>query len=181
MFDSLIETRRSIRKFLKRPVEPEIIEKLVAAALRAPSSHDRSPWELIVVTDTELLAKLSLAKEKGADFLKGASLGIVVAADPGKSDVWIEDVSIAATFILLAAHDMGLGGCWIQIRERRHNESTTAEAYICQILKIPQHLKVECIIGLGYPGEKKAPHRAKLPLEKVRHNAYDQPFTRNAG
>lgn len=176
MFDSLTETRRSIRKFLKRPVEAEIIEKIARVTLRAPSSRGLSPWELVVLTDPVLLEKLSVAKEHGASFLKDAPLGIVVVADPTKCDVWIEDASIAATFLLLAAHDMGLGACWIQIRERRHSESMTAEAYVRRALGIPDHLRVEAIVAIGYPGEKKSPHRGKLPLEKVRHNSYDQPL-----
>ena len=176
MFDSLIKTRRSIRKFLKMPVEPEKIEKLVEAALRAPSSHGLNQWEFIAVTDPQLLQKLAHAKEHGSGFLKGAPLGIVVLADPGKCDVWIEDASIASVFILLAAHDMGLGGCWIQIRERRHDEMKTAEAYIQEVLNIPAHLKVESMIAIGYPGERKPPHQEELPFAKVHRNGYGQPF-----
>ncbi|MDD5094543.1 MAG: nitroreductase family protein [Dehalococcoidia bacterium] len=176
MFHSLIETRRSIRKFLKKPVEPEKIEKLVETALRAPSSHDRNPWEFIVVTDPQLMEKLSHAKEHGSDFLKGAPLGIVVLADPAKCDVWIEDASIASTFILLAAHDMGLGGCWIQIRERVHNQEKSAEEYVRDVLHIPPNLKVESMIAIGYPDEKKRPHpRETLQFEKVHRNGYGQP------
>ena len=76
MFLSLIEKRRSIRKYKKRPVEPEKIEALAEAALRAPSSRGFNPWEFIVVTDRAMLVKLSGAKPHGSSFLKGAPLGI---------------------------------------------------------------------------------------------------------
>ncbi|MCP4600162.1 MAG: NAD(P)H-dependent dehydrogenase/reductase, partial [Proteobacteria bacterium] len=158
MFDFLIETRRSIRKFKQQAVEPEKIEKLVEAALRAPSSMSRNPWEFIVVTEPELLAKLARSKEHGSSFLKNSPLAIVVCADPQKCDVWVEDASIASIFIHLAAHDLGLGSCWIQIRDRMHDGSITAEEYVRQILAIPENLKVESIVAIGYPDEQKDGH-----------------------
>ncbi len=173
MFDFLIETRRSIRKFKQQAVEPEKIGKLVEAALRAPSSMSRNPWEFIVVTEPELLAKLSRSKEHGSSFLKNSPLAIVVCADPQKCDVWVEDTSIASMFIHLAAHDLGLGSCWIQIRDRMHDGSTTAEEYVRQILAIPENLKVESIVAIGYPDEQKDGHpKDQLQYHKVHLNAY---------
>ena len=75
MFISLIEKRRSIRKFKDQPVEEEKIDILVEAALRSPSSMSRNPWEFIVVTDRDCLERLSQAKPHGSTFLKGAPLG----------------------------------------------------------------------------------------------------------
>ncbi len=82
MFMSLIQKRRSIRKFLEKPVEEEKIDFLIEAALRAPSSRGFNPWEFVIVTERDLLAKLSGAKIHGSGFLKNAPLGIVVCADP---------------------------------------------------------------------------------------------------
>ena len=173
MFLSLIERRRSIRKYLEKPVEAEKIDALVEAALRSPSSRGFNPWEFVVVTDKTLLEKLSTAKPHGASFLKNAPLGIVVCADPEKCDVWVEDASIASIFIHLAAESMGLGSCWIQIRKRMHDQTTTAQAYIRSILNIPKNLAVESIVAIGYPGEKKPPHRKeKLQYEKVHYGLY---------
>ena len=111
MFHSLIRTRRSIRRYENKPIEAEKIDLLLEATLRPPSSNNRQPWEFVVVTDKDLLEQLSSAKPHGAGFLKDAPLGIVVCADPGKCDVWVEDASIAATFIHLAAASLGLGSC----------------------------------------------------------------------
>ena len=168
MFLSLVQKRRSIRRYLEKPVEDEKIDMLIEAALRAPSSRGFNPWEFVVVTDKSLLEKLSKTKPHGASFLKDASLGIVVCADPEKCDVWIEDASIASIFIHLAAESIGLGSCWIQIRKRMYDQTKAAQAYICELLNIPENLNVESIVAIGYPAEKKSPHKKEdLQYEKV--------------
>jgi nitroreductase len=177
MFTTLVQKRRSIRKFLKKQVEPEKLEVLVEAALRSPSSMGKNSWEFIAVTDPGLLEKLSRAKPTGAAFLKDAPLGIVVCTDPGKSDVWVEDASIASAFILLAAESIGLGACWIQIRQRKHSETMTSEKYISEVLGIPETLKVAAIMAVGYPDEKKAPRdKSELPYEKVHIDSYGKGY-----
>lgn len=177
MFNSLIETRRSIRKFKSQPIEQKKIEQLIEAALRSPSSMNRNPWEFIIVTDAQLLEKLSQSKQHGSSFLKGAPLGIVVCADPQKCDVWVEDASIASIFIHLDAHDLGLGSCWIQIRDRMHDGNTSSEDFIRRILDIPVQMKVESIIAIGYPDEEKPPHKKDdLQFIKVYINRYGERY-----
>jgi nitroreductase len=173
MFLSLVQKRRSIRQFLKKPVETEKIEKILEAALRAPSSRGFNPWEFVVVSDRVLLERLSRAKPHGASFLKDASLGIVVCADPEKCDVWIEDASIASIYIHLAAESMELGSCWIQIRKRMHDREKSAEQHIRELLDIPENLNIESIIAVGYPAEKKPPHpKEDLQYKKVHYDGY---------
>ena len=173
MFMDLITKRRSIRRFTANKIEEEKVELLKEAALRAPSSRGVNPWEFIFITDRSLLANLSAAKPHGSTFLKNAPFGVVVCANPEKSDVWVEDASIATIFIELAAASLELGSCWIQIRERMHDETQTAEAYIAQLLNIPSHLKVESMIAIGYPAESKPPHsKEELQNEKVYLNQY---------
>ncbi len=175
MFLSLLEKRRSIRKFLDQDVAPEKVEILIESALRAPSSMDRNPWEFVVVSDRELLEKLSKSKPHGASFLKNAPLGIVVCADPAKCDVWIEDASIATIFLLLAAESIGLGGCWIQIRERMHDKYETSKAYISKLLNIPETLEIEAVAAIGYPAEQKPSHRKKdLLYEKIHYEKFGE-------
>src|SRR3989339_1007831 len=171
MFLDLISTRRSIRKFKSLPVEKEKIDTLMEAALRSPSSRGLNPWQFIVIDDRSLLEKLSRAKPHGAHFLKDAPLGIVVCADASKSDVWVEDTAIAAIFIHLAAHDIGLGSCWIQIRKRDHNTSKSADTYVKEVLQITDNIMIESIIAIGYPDEVKKAHRkGSLPFHKVFFN-----------
>ncbi|MGD9245215.1 MAG: nitroreductase family protein, partial [Desulfobacterales bacterium] len=158
-----------------KPVETEKIDQLIEAALRSPSSRGFNPWEFIVVTDKDLLEKLSKAKPHGSSFLKNASLGVVVCADPEKCDVWVEDASIASIFIHLAAESLGLGSCWIQVRKRMYDQTKTSDAYICDLLDIPGNLSVESIVAIGYPDEKKSPHRKEeLQYQKVHYGFYGQ-------
>ena len=175
MFHSLLENRRSIRKFENRAVEAEKIDLLVEAALRSPSSRGFNPWEFVAVTDPGLIKQLAKSKAAGSSWMKNAPLAFVICGDPEKSDVWIEDTSIATTIIHLAAASLGLGSCWIQIRERAHDDSKSAEAYIQELLSIPSGLKILSMIAIGYPSEEKAGHpKSELLFEKVSYNGYGQ-------
>lgn len=173
MFFSLIESRRSIRRFKSTPVEKEKIDRIIEAALRSPSSRGFNPWRFVVVDRQDILESLSNAKPHGSSFLKEAPLGIVVCADENITDVWIEDASIATIFIQLAAQALGLGSCWIQIRKREHNKEISAESYIKEILSLPENFKVESMVAIGYPDEDKKPHsRDSLEMEKIFWNGF---------
>lgn len=175
MFHSLIENRRSIRNFENTAVEAEKIDFLVEAALRSPSSRGFNPWEFVVVTEPGVIKQLSKSKAHGSSWMENAPLAFVICGDPEKSDVWVEDTSIATTFIHLAAASLGLGSCWIQIRERAHDDTKSAEAYIQEVLNIPSRLKILSMIAIGYPGEEKAGHsKSDLQFEKVSYNGYGQ-------
>ena len=168
-----IQKRRSIRKFMDRPVEQDKRDTVIEAAIRAPSSMGRDPWEFIVVDDKKVLEELSKAKPHGSGFLKGAALGIVVCADKNKSDVWIEDASIASTHIYLAAESAGLGACWIQMRKRQYSEALTSGEYVANVLNLPEDLAVLSIIAIGYPAEEKTPHKKEsLKYDRVHFNGY---------
>lgn len=154
----LLKTRRSIRKYQNKQVEKEKIDAILKGALMAPTSSNRRPWEFIVVKDKKKLENLSQCREKGSQLLAGAPLAIVVAIDGEPYDVWIEDASIAAIIMQLTAHSLGLGTCWVQVRERKYKGDITSETYIKRILGIPDSPKILCIIAIGYPDEEKAPH-----------------------
>ena len=175
MLIELLRARRSIRRFTDQPVAGEQIDLLIEAGLRAFSSKGNNPWEFIVVTDRELIRQLAAAKTHGSSFLAGAPLAIVVCADPARSDVWVEDASIAATFLHLAAVDLGLGSCWVQIRLRGHDEQTSAQEYVAGLLGLPEQMMVEAIIGIGHPVEQKSGHPASsLPYNQVSYQRYGQ-------
>jgi len=169
----LLRARRSIRRYTDRPIEPEKIEMLKEAVLRSPSSRNLDPWEFIFVDDRELLKRLALCKPHGARFLGHAALGIVIGADGEKSDVWIEDCSIASIVVQMVAQSIELGSCWIQIRKRMYDDQQTSEEYIRNLLNVPDHMKVESIIAIGYPAETREPlPREDLKDEKIRSNGY---------
>ncbi len=174
MLLSLLEKRRSIRKFKDQPLEREKIEILAEAAVRAPSSRGRTPWEFVFVTAPDDRLTLSRAREHGSAFLAEAPLVVAVCADSSKTDVWIEDCSIAATLLQLTAESLGLGSCWSQIRLREHDKSgRSAEDYVKDALGLPHDFMVEVLIGIGYPDESKAGHtRESLPFERVHYGSY---------
>lgn len=171
----LLRSRRSIRKYQDRAIEEGHLEVLKEALLRCPSSRDINPRTFVFVNDPDLLVGLSKAKEHGSEFLKGAALGIVVCGDETKSDVWVEDCSIASLVAHLTAHSLGLGSCWIQIRNRPHSKEQMAGAYIRELLAIPANLKVEAVIAIGYPAENPAPiPKDKLDHKKIMTNRFEE-------
>lgn len=172
-FLELLKKRRSIRQFSSKPVEQEKIDTLVESMLRSPSSRGLDPWEFIVVDDSETISSLSTAKTHGAAFLSGAPLAIIICADPQKSDVWVEDTSIASIIVHLAATDLDLGSCWVQIRLREHATGGSAEDYVKEVVGLPQGKVVEAIIGIGYAKEQKDGHPVESLLrERVSYNKY---------
>jgi len=177
MFLSLIRKRRSIRKYADRPIEAEKIDALIEAALRAPSSHGHNPWEFVFVTDRGVLERLARSKPTGATFIAGAPLGVVVCADGARSDVWVEDCAIASTFIQLAAESIGLGSCWIQIRRRMHDDTTSAAGSVARAVGVPADKEVLALIAIGYAARPKSSHGADtLQREKIHLNRYGTPY-----
>jgi nitroreductase len=175
MFIDLLRSRRSVRQFQDRPVEPAKVDLIVEAALRSPSSRGFNPWEFVVVDDPETIGRLSRVKPHGASFLAHAPLAVVVCADPEKSDVWVEDVSIATIMLHLAATDLGLGSCWIQLRKRSYDDATTAGDYAARVLGIRQGLVVSAIMAIGYPARQPEPHpESSIRRDKVSLNRYGE-------
>ena len=113
-FLDLLKHRRSIRQYKEEAVSKEALEAIVEAGLLSPSGRNIRPWELIVVQKKETLEKMSECRVGSAKMLAGASVAIVVIADPEKTDVWTEDCSIVMSNMHNMAHDLGLGSCWIQ-------------------------------------------------------------------
>jgi nitroreductase len=170
----ILRSRRSIRKYEKRLIDRRSLETLKEALLRCPSSRGIDPWSFIFVDEADLLAGLSKAKEHGSGFLKNAALAVVVCGDESLSDVWVEDCSIAAIVAHLTAHSLGLGSCWIQIRNRAYSTEKTSEQVVRELLGIPSNLRVESIISIGFPGETKTPVPVeKLGYEKIKYNRYE--------
>ncbi|MBR5393834.1 MAG: nitroreductase family protein [Bacteroidaceae bacterium] len=167
-FSELIMTRRSMRQFTDELLNGDDVKLLLRAGLMAPSSKGLHSYEFVVVEDKETLAALSQCKQVGSDFLGGAPLAIVVLADPAVSDVWVEDASVAATHILLQAEDLGLGACWIQVRNRFAADGRPTEEIVKSLLGIPEDRGVVCIIAVGHKGmERKPQNEDRLKWEKV--------------
>ncbi len=167
-FHELLVNRRSIRKYTGEAISPEDVQLILEAALMAPSSKNSRPWEFITVEDKKKLELLSYCKEFGAAPIGKCSLAIVVCADPAQSEAWIEDATIAATYMQLQAEALGLGSCWIQIRGRFSGDGEPAEDYVRALLDIPISLPVLCIVTLGHKDEERKPFNPeKLLWERV--------------
>jgi nitroreductase len=169
----LLRTRRSVRKFTEQSIEPEKLEILKEAILRAPSSKNSNAGEYIFVDDQELIQKLAQCKPHGAAPLQTAKLAIVILIDESKTSAWVEDASIASFVAHLGAHSLGLVSCWIQIREREYSDDKMSEEYICELLNIPEGLRVLSIIAIGYA---QRPHEGRpaseLDFGKIHGNRF---------
>ena len=174
-FSQLIKLRRSMRQYTGEELTQEQVVALMRAALMAPSSKRSNPWQFIVVDDKELLRKLSLCKAQASQFIADAALAIVVAADPLASDVWIEDSAIAAAYVQLQAEDLGLGSCWVQVRERFTASGQPSNDYVHEVLDLPLPLQVLCVIAIGHKGMQRKPfNEDNLQWEKVHLNVWTE-------
>nr|WP_321453771.1 nitroreductase family protein [uncultured Carboxylicivirga sp.] len=170
----LIQNRRSCRIYTEQKVEADKIEALQKMALWAPTSKNNRPWEFVFVDNKDMLQQLSECKPHGAAFVKNSPLAIVVMANPAKSDVWIEDCSIAASYLQLGAENIGLGSCWVQIRERNHASGISASEQVKTILNAPANLEVACIITVGYKGKERRPYsNDDLLTERIHQNGFE--------
>jgi nitroreductase len=175
-FTELLKQRRSMRKFTNEELTQDQVVALLKAALMAPSSKGSTPWTFVAVDDRTLIEQLSQSKAHGSQFLAEAPLAIVVTADPLLSEAWIEDATIASILIQLQAEAMGLGSCWIQIRERETAAGTPAEDYVRELLGLPLQLQVLNIIAVGHKGMERKPFNEEhLKWERVHINEWKAP------
>ena len=170
VFDA-IATRTSIRVFDKtRPVGEDLIERMLRAAMAAPTAVNKQPWEFVVVTDKATLGALSKAHPH-ARIENGATLVIAVcgATDNGldgrAKEYWIQDCSAATENLLLAAHGLGLGAVWCGVYPMEDRI-----APISEILAIPEGYMPLNLVTIGYPAVHPAPkdkwNEAKVHRER---------------
>ena len=167
-FSELIKNRRSMRKFTDEELTQDEVVALMKAALMSPSSKRSNSWQFVVVDDKEKLKELSHCKEQASSFIADAALAIVVMADPLASDVWIEDASIASIMIQLQAEDLGLGSCWVQVRERFTATGMPSDEFVHGILDIPLQLQILSVIAI----ERKPFNEEHLQWEKIHINKF---------
>ncbi len=172
-FHDLIVNRRSIRRYTTTPIPAEDVSLILQAGLMAPTSKNSRSWQFIAVDDPEMLRRLSGCKPVYATSIAECRLAIVVCADSTQSDAWIEDASVAATFIQLQAQALGLGSCWVQVRGRFTADNQPSEEYVQETLQIPEVVTPVCIITLGYPDEQRHPYDTeKLKWDHVHVEKY---------
>jgi len=148
--------RRSIRLYSPEAVSEAEVQKLLEAAMAAPSAAAKDPWRFVVVRNRQTLADIVAALPNG-QMLAGAALGIAVcgelpAAHDQQLSYLLQDCSAAIENLLLAAHILGLGACWLGVhpREQRMNA-------LKKILSLPPSVIPVACIAIGHPAETKQP------------------------
>lgn len=149
--------RRSTRKFTNHVIAKSDLDKILTSALLAPTSMNRKPCNFMVVENKNILEELSKAKDHGADLVKNADKAIVVVADTLIADTWIEDSSIAFTYMHLMAAELGIGSCWVQIH-LRSKDGVDSEEIVRNILKIDNHYRIVGLLALGHSDDIPMPH-----------------------
>lgn len=154
-FLEVIEKRKSVRKYADRPVEREVLEAIVKVAQTAPSSRNSKSSAFMIIEDRDTIDALSLMRDYGASPLKSAQAAIVVMGDTSKTDLWVDNCAISATFIQLAVTAMDLVSCWIHVNDRPRlkdlPEGERADDYVSALLGIKDGLHPYCIVAIGYP------------------------------
>ena len=153
----LILKRRSVRQYLKKEVEETVLKDILSAGLLAPTGMNKKPCRFYVIKKKETLEALSTVKPAGAAMLKEAPVAIAVVVDEERTDTWVEDSSIALSFMQLEAADKNLGSCWVQIRLRT-NEGKSSESEVQKLLNLSDKDRVVGILALGYPEKEVKAH-----------------------
>ena len=167
-FDPLgfIFGRRSIRVYSPGEIPGSTITRLLEAAMAAPSAMTKDPWRFVVVREHHTLAQLA-AGLAGGKMLVTASVGIVVCGDMDavferQLSFLLQDCSAAIENLLLAAHALGLGACWVGVHPLEQ-----AITSVKQVLSLPHPIVPIAVIALGYPGEQPG-SRTRFNAEYVR-------------
>jgi nitroreductase len=161
-----IQTRKSVRQFLSKPVEDDKLQLILSAARLAPSASNRQEWRFVVVRDPETRQRLADAA-RGQQFVGEAPVVIVACAAtddhimPCGLPCFSIDVAIALDHITLAAVEQGLGTCWI---------GAFHQDQVKQILGIPDEIRVVELMPLGYPADPTPIEKRRLPLTTIVHN-----------
>jgi nitroreductase len=154
----VIKNRRSIRKYKRKEIEEQKLNKILKAGCWAPSGLNNQPWRFVLVRDKKLKAKLSRLTEYG-EIIKGANVVICVFLDKRSSYHREKDIMAIGACIqnmLLEAHSLGIGSCWL-------GEILKNEGKVRKLLGLDQRYELMGLVGLGYPAEApKAPRRKGL-------------------
>lgn len=174
-FHEMLIERHSIRRYTDKPLEPEQVKLILEAALLSPCSKSSRAWQFVVVEDKDTLLQLADCKPAGAVPVKNCVLAVVVLMDPAKSEAWIEDGSVAASYMQLQAAALGLGSCWVEVRGRLRADGEPSEDYVREVLGVPESLNPMCIVTFGHADETRRPvDPSKLLWEKVHIGKFRQ-------
>ncbi len=155
-----LKSRRSVRQYADRQVEPELIKEIVDCGRLAATAINYQPWEFVVVTDEQKRQALAAFADHGK-FIAQAPVCIVVFCD-GQKKYFLEDSSAATQNILVAAAALGLGSCWVAGHKKAYAEQ------VAQLLNVPKNVSLVALISIGYP-LKRGQMPPKRSLDEVLH------------
>ncbi len=165
-----IFTRRSIRDFQDRPLEPETLEKILRAAMQAPSAANQRPWEFIIVRDKSLKKELAGVSPYAKAVLK-APVSIVLLGNKKElmfPRYWEQDMGACAQNLLLQAAEEGLGAVWLGVAPEEERI-----AYISGLFDLPEEVIPFCIIPVGYPLEGRGNRREdRFEASRIHNDRY---------
>ena len=146
-----IMTRPSVRAFLDKPVPEETVERLLRAAMAAPSAKNSRPWAFVLIRDRAELEKLGAAlpnaKMTATAPLAVAICGVMDKTLPGEArEYWIQDCAAATENFLLAVHALGLGAVWTGV-----HPISERIAILKETLRLPDGVEPFCLIPFGWP------------------------------
>jgi len=165
-----ILTRRSIRRFLNKPVDRDLLSQIVEAASCAPAAENRRPWKFIVVQDASLV-RLVKRLSPGISFVPACIMAICSESrtQQNRFDSYLATAScaMAGQNMLLAAHALGLGACLVR---------SFSSAAVREILGVPSGLEIELLVALGYSDEVPAPRSRSASEEIIFRDRYGNPW-----
>ena len=160
-----ILTRRSIRKYKDKNIQKSVIKEILLGAFSAPSAGNQQPWQFMVIDDKKILSEISNYLPNGK-FLKDVNTAIFVMGDLDKErhkNYWPVDCSAATQNILLTAHSMGIGSCWLGVYPREDRIIN-----IKKYFNLPDHIIPFSIVSLGYTDEEN--HKVDRYNDSFIHN-----------
>lgn len=157
----MIKARRSIRNFSSTPVSDEVLRELVDCGRMAPSGHNKQARCFLVLNDREKINGVGLITTWGQFMIDNAQACILVFCNKDNSATLVEDGSVAAANILLAATAKGLASCWVAGYGMPYTEELE------QYLGAPASAKLIAVIALGYPADANPPAPARPDLNEV--------------
>jgi len=166
--DNIIFRRRSIRKFLDKPIAKEQIERILKAGMQAPSAHNNQRWEFIVITEQNKKDRISKMSPY-ASMVAKAPVSIIVLGknDDKKLSDWFEqDLSACTENILLQIVEEGLGGCWMGFYP---NQERIDE--LSSFFNLPENIIPFCVISLGYSEDENV-FIDRSDMSKIHYNKY---------
>ena len=164
----LLRSRRSIRRYTDEHITDEELQMILQAGLLAPSGRNLRPVRFVVVRDRAQLDTIAKMRKGGTQPLLGADCAIIVLGDETQSDTIIEDCSIAMSNMMLMAHALGIGACWIQGRLRGDSDGISMDDSLRELFGWGSTLRLEATLALGRPAESKAPYELEtLDFSKV--------------